>query len=114
VARERFNFFYTLGIAWDALAFDRYEFGSNTHFEAGGDVSNYSGEVEKPVVNLNPVQTRLIGALAEVAGIPYKREQNQIPIPEKLQGGNYSQWITSPEYLKAYNAYLAKQKAKRR
>ena len=54
----------------------------------------------------------MIDALSEVAGIRHQKGQREIAIPDKLRDG-YSQWQNSAEYVNKYNAYLAKQRAKR-
>jgi hypothetical protein len=51
---------------------------------------------EKPTIKLNPVQVQIIDALTEAVGIPHKKGQAEIEIPEKLR--SETKWLLSEEY----------------
>jgi hypothetical protein len=97
---ERSKSFFQLRSAWDALAYESYETGSNAEKLAGLGLSMYynlSRTVgDEPVIKLSPRQTRIIDALTEAADIPHQKEQVVIEIPKKLR--NYSQYVMSEEY----------------
>jgi hypothetical protein len=103
------SFFTPLRRAWDALAYERYEPGSEDEHMAGSTLCSYTGSINGgPTIKLtNPLQVKILDAITEVAGIPHKKGQSEIPIPDKLQ--HYHEWIFSQEYQEL----LAKAKAKR-
>jgi hypothetical protein len=107
--KDRLQFFTPLLWAWDALAYDRYEPGSEDEHMAGSTLYSYAGSINGgPTIKLtNPLQVKILDAITEVAGIPHKKGQGEIPIPDKLQ--HYHEWIFSQEYQEL----LAKAKAKR-
>jgi hypothetical protein len=89
---QRRDFFQPLTYAWDAIAFERYEPGSSPAHKAADLLHFY----EEPTVQLSdPLQVRILDALAEAAGIPHERGQAVIPLPEKLKGRNYANWLLS-------------------
>jgi hypothetical protein len=91
---ERRDFFQPIACAFDAIAFERYEPGSGPEDQASSMLHFY----EEPAVTLSdPLQVRILDALAEAVGIPHERGQAAIPIPEKLLGRNYIKWLLSPE-----------------
>jgi hypothetical protein len=96
-SEEQYAFYATLSDAWDALAYDRYEPGSSTERAAGcrlGGYSSYSGKTTIELYNQELIWA--IDAMAEAVGIPHKRGQREIEIPEKLR--NYFKYVTSKEY----------------
>jgi hypothetical protein len=104
---QRREFFQPLTYAWDAIAFECYEPGSSPENRAADLLHFY----EEPTVQLpDPLQVRILDALAEAAGIPHEKGQAVIPIPEKLLGRNYTNWLLSPERERA----VAQARAKRR
>jgi hypothetical protein len=58
-----------------------------------------------PVIKLNPVQVRIIDALAEVTHIPREKGQTEVVIPEKLRS---YKWHLSAEYQDRLKAAAAK------
>lgn len=111
---EKQRFFRTLRIAWDVLIYDRFlEPGSATENTAGINISD--AYKEDPTIRLNDAQVSLIDALAEVAGIPHPRRQNQILIPQKF--ADLDQLRSSPQYQRraaAYEAHIARSAAAQR
>jgi hypothetical protein len=114
---ERQEFFYQLGKAWDAVAFNRYEIGTFLEVSIGGRLASYYDDarrrgLEHPeLISLNPTQVQIIDAMTEAVGIPHQRGQSEIPIPENVRGSKtYFAWRRSPEYTASLNAYMARQK----
>ncbi len=84
--------FNTLGVAWDALTYDRYETDSRLASGAGSSLQAYYYATREPFVKLsNPQQVKTFDALAEAAGIPHQRGQTEIVIPERLRNDNHYQ-----------------------
>src|SRR4051794_26128754 len=54
-SKERWEFFNTLAMAWDVLAYERYDIGSNEETNAGFDLQYGCGDNGKNAVNLNPL-----------------------------------------------------------
>jgi hypothetical protein len=100
VDKEKRRFFYQLGYAWDALAYDCYEPGSSADHMAVPNLSSYyqhsRATGEKSTIKLDPVQVQIIDALTEAVGIPHKKGQAEIEIPEKLR--SETKWLLSEEY----------------
>lgn len=95
------RFFYTLLCAWDALAFDRYD--PNDANEAADSLNRYSytpntHEIRQSVILSDPLQVKIINALADATGIPRHKGLTEIEIPERLRGENYWQWRLSLAY----------------
>lgn len=68
-----------------------------------------------PTIQLNETQVRMIDALTEVAGIPHRGGQSEIPIPDKF--ADLDRLRSSPEYQRraaAHDERLAKEAAYRR
>jgi hypothetical protein len=81
--------FFTLRSAWDALAYDQYEPGSREEGLAGSLLQGYYGATQEPTIRLtDPMQVRVLDALAEAADLPHQRGQSDIAIPEKLRHYN--------------------------
>ena len=100
IDKEKRDSFHQLGYAWDALAYDHYEPGSSSDHFALTNLSSYYQHScvtgEKPTIKLNPVQVQIIDALTEAVGIPHKKGQAEIEIPEKLR--SETKWLLSEEY----------------
>jgi hypothetical protein len=80
------DFVFRLQKAWDALAYDRYEPGSLQEHLAGATLQYYYHCTQEPAIKLsNPLQIRIVDALAEAAGIPHQKGQAEIKIPEKVR-----------------------------
>jgi hypothetical protein len=85
---EKKEFYFTLQIAWDALAYRRYPVRSGAGLKADSLLRAYSGlniytgeHSRERTVTLNQEQVRLLDAFAEVADIPHERGQAEIPLP---------------------------------
>jgi len=105
--REAREFFFHLATAWDALAYERYEPGSHAEVMAASNLSTAASATDGPgpMIKLNPVQNRIIDALAEVAHLPRERGQAEVDIPEKLRS---YKWHMSAEYQERLKAAAAK------
>jgi hypothetical protein len=91
------NFFWQLRAAWDALAYDHYNPGSDTEMYTGIAMWSYYRRSHKPAIKLShPSQVQAIDAMTEAVGIPHQKGQAEIEIPEKLR--NYVGYQLSPEY----------------
>ena len=106
------EFFSTLRFAWDALAYDSYEPGSSAEDLAGATLQMYHGHhraagEEEPTIKLtDPLQVRIIDALAEAADVPHKMGQSEFKIDERHK--NRSKWLLSKEYQERVDAAKAK------
>jgi hypothetical protein len=91
------EFWYMIRSAWDALAYDYYEPGTEDERMAGSALQNYYQRTHESTIKLSdPVQVRTIDALLDTIGIPHKKGQTQIEIPKKLK--NYNIYQLSKEY----------------
>jgi hypothetical protein len=80
------NYYWQLRSAWDALAYEFYEPGSGSEYMAGVSLWDYHRRSQKLSIKLShPSQVRIIDALTEAVGIPHKRGQAEIEIPEELR-----------------------------
>jgi hypothetical protein len=106
--KEEGAFFQQIQLAWDALAFDRYEPGSSTEITVGAQLWHYYRTTRETTIKLtNPVQVRMLDAMTEAVGLPHTKGQADIAIPEKLR--DVVGYHRSPEYQER----VAKAKAKR-
>jgi hypothetical protein len=104
---EKAETFFTLRSAWDALAYDRYEIGSQEEGLAGSILQAYYSATHEPTIKLsNPRHVRLLDALTEAAGIPHPRGQADVEIPEKLR--NYNKHVLSNAYQERWAQAQAK------
>ncbi len=92
----RRDFFSPLLLAWDALAYDRYEPGLIQEASAGETLNYHYQASHEPTIKLSDPQIRIIDALAEAVGIPHQKGQTEIEIPEKLR--HYEKWVLSEDY----------------
>jgi hypothetical protein len=105
--QEKGETFFTLRIAWDALAYDHYAIGSREEGLAGSILQAYYGATHEPTIKLtDPRQVRLLDAMTEAAGIPHQRGKAEIEIPEKLR--NYTKYQMSAEYQQRWAQSQAK------
>jgi hypothetical protein len=103
------EFFSTLRYAWDALVYDRYKTGSHTERLAGSTLWGYYQATQESTIKLiDPVQVRMMDAMTEAAGIPHKKGQTEIEIPEKLR--HWNKWTSSQEYLDRWHQAQSKPK----
>jgi hypothetical protein len=98
--------FHTLRHAWYALAYEQYEPGSREEGLAGSVLQEYYGDTHEPTIKLSPLQSQLIDAMTEAAGIPHEKGQTAIVIPEKLR--HYNRYLLSPEYQERLSQAQAK------
>ena len=96
VAKQRSEFYQTLLTTWDVLAYERYKPGSQREHLSGYWVEQTFLENNNPTITLSPGQVCIINALTDAVGIPHKKRQAEIAIPEKLK--HYSTWTGSEEY----------------
>src|SRR3954463_4242153 len=75
LSSTRKKFYFELRSAWDALAYDGYEPGSEVEKQAGTNLWIYYNHSREPTINLSSAQIRTIDALTEVAGIRHHRGQ---------------------------------------
>ena len=108
--QEREEFFDRLEHAWDALAYERYEIGSDEERHAGTlTVGPYYRHTQEPTIRFSdPMQVRILDALAEAVGILHQRGQTEIEIPEKLK--NYLAWQRSKEYEELWHQARARRR----
>jgi hypothetical protein len=88
---EKRRFFYELKIAWDILAYEHFESHSPSQMLAVYEVEEFYKYNPEPTLKLSDPQIRVIDALTEACGIPHKRGQAEIDIPEKLR--DIEKWI---------------------
>lgn len=87
---QAFDFWRPLGLAWDALAYNRYDPDSHekhlatSRLSTAYEVSKLSPQRE-PVIRLTRYQAGILDALTEAAGIPHQKRQTAIAIPEKVK-----------------------------
>jgi hypothetical protein len=94
LAHERGLYYKEIRNAWDAIAYDQYLFRNGVvdsvrRYAAAHDLSvayqraKAMGESRPEIITLDPLQVRILDALAEAADIPHQRGQNEIDIPER-------------------------------
>jgi hypothetical protein len=101
------DFYFLTRTAWDALAYEHYEPGSEAEGLGGSVLSAYYQATRKPVIKLSDPQIHIIDAMSEAVGIPRQKGTREIEIPDKLK--NYNQWLMSKDYQER----LAMAKAKK-
>jgi hypothetical protein len=102
------EFFSTLRYAWDALVYDRYKTGSLAERLAGSTLWGFYQATREPTIKLiDPIQVRMMDAMTEAVGIPHKKGQTEIEIPEKLR--HWNKWASSKEYLDRWHQARSKQ-----
>ena len=90
-------FFTPILHAWDAIAYDLYEPGTGYERYAGHSLSRISRQNREPMIELtDPLQVKILDALADVTGIRREKGQKTVAIPEHLQ--NYEAWSKTPAY----------------
>ena len=114
------GFFEKLQFAWEIMTYERYEIGTREEMDIHGNLARiadcyHNGEYKYPavydkddvwVVTLDPMQARMVDAMADVANIPHERGQREFIVPRKLR--NSYEYVRSPEYLERYNAHYRK------
>src|SRR4051794_28744485 len=96
----RADLFSPIRLAWDTIAYDRYEAGSDAERGAGVSLNFYSMDRDggSTIKLSDPLQVKVIDALTEAVGIPHEKGQTEFEIPEQLRGQNYPEWCFSSEY----------------
>ena len=102
---DRSRFYSKIKDAWNVIAFDHYRErdGLVSYFvrdQAFTDLSltyQIAKDEEEPrpeIITLDPLQAKIVDALAEAAGVPHPLGQTEIEIPEYLRGHReYQQWL---------------------
>ena len=111
--QEKGEVYSGLRDAWDALAYDRYRPGSRDENLAGFSLfrsynnKRSEGVPDPDVIRLSdPLQVRMMDALAEAAYVPHERGQTAYIIPERLR--DYTKWTLSEEYQNKVKAEAAR------
>jgi hypothetical protein len=89
------NFWWPINKAWDALAYNHYKQSSWSKHIAGLQLSGHYQRTRESIIKLSDPQVRIIDALAEAVGIPHKRGQTDIEIPQEARG--YEEWLAKAE-----------------
>jgi hypothetical protein len=109
----RTRFYSPLYQAWNVITYEHEESGE-MHFAAHSLARFYKTAVARKqprpeiIQFSDPLQLKILDALADAVGIPYRKGQTEIEIPEKLR--DFKKWQQSGEY----EAALAREKAKQR
>jgi hypothetical protein len=98
---QKREFFSTLVAAWDVIAYEHYPPERHRRLRPGElevnqmkargnlSVTHFNakdrGEAHPELIRLDPMQVRILDALAEAADIPHQRGQTAIPIPEPFR-----------------------------
>jgi hypothetical protein len=92
---EKGKFFHEIKQAWDAIAWQHYQWTpdhpsaeqinarwylSHRHF-----VAKRRQDPHPELIRLDPLQVRIVDALAEAADVPHQRGQTEIEIPDHLR-----------------------------
>jgi hypothetical protein len=105
------DFYFKLRTAFDVVVYDRYIPGSHEESLAGSLLKMYASSTDgSTTIKLDEAQVKVLDALTEAVGIPHKRGQNEINIPEKFHGRNYYEWLLSEERRELINRAKAAQK----
>jgi hypothetical protein len=91
---EKQRFFAHLITAWELVAYDRYEPGSMSERHAARTIAQ-AYEYD-PVIKLTEAEAGALDVMTEAVGIPHRKLQREIPIPEKY--ADFDRWTSSPEY----------------
>ena len=95
--KQRAAFYRPIKDAWDVIAYEHYKFertGEPCHIERDHAGQFLSGRFQRAValgeprpelIRLDPLQARILDALAEAADIPHQRGQAAIEIPERFR-----------------------------
>jgi hypothetical protein len=102
---DRSRFYSKIKDAWDVIAFDHYRerdgvvsyFVRDEAFHYLSLTYQIAKDKEEPrpeIITLDPLQAKILDALAEAAGVPHQQGQTEIEIPEHLRGHReYQQWL---------------------
>jgi hypothetical protein len=93
--KQRAEFFKTIRQAWDAIAYEHYQWQpghlSEYQINARWDLSiehwnaKDRQDPNPELIRLDPMQVKILDALAEAADIPHQRGQSEVAIPEHLR-----------------------------
>jgi hypothetical protein len=95
MGKRKSDFWWPINKAWDALAYNHYEQTSWSKHMAGLQLSGHYRRTREPVIKLSDPQVRILDALTEAVGIPHKRGQTDIEIPQEASG--YEEWLAKAE-----------------
>jgi hypothetical protein len=115
--RGKFEFFDKLQTAWEIITYDRYEIRSPEEMKITDHLSGVAdhyhpkqyayprvyNEDKAWAVTLNPYQSRIIDAMADATGVPYRGGHTEFTVPRKLR--NRTEYMFSDEYTAKYEAY---------
>jgi hypothetical protein len=111
--KGREQFFIPIYHAWNVITYEHEESGE-MHIAAHSLSRFYRVAVDQSephpefIKFTDPLQIKILDALADTVGIPHETGQAAIEIPEKLR--SFDKWQQSGEY----EAALAREKAKQR
>ena len=113
-AKRRADFFFPIAKAYDIIAYDQFEPGSMAEMQAGDGLwIAYQPSQEKegvPAIRLpDPLQVKILDALADASDVPHKSGQELIPIPPMFY--NYPAHCMTSEYRDRAKAVAEKRKA---
>jgi hypothetical protein len=98
---EKERFFKTLHAAWELLTYDLLDPGSIEEDRAARTISD--AYRERPIIELNDSQVRLLDAMAEASGLPHPRGQSVLKIPDKY--ADSSSRLYSPDWQRRAAAH---------
>jgi hypothetical protein len=93
---DRQEFWEPVLHAWDALAYQHYQPGSYSEYDAGYRLSRCYDDLKNPKITLSPAQISILDTLSDAVGIQRRLGERDIDIPEKLRA--YEQYAKSTEY----------------
>jgi hypothetical protein len=111
------DLFFPVLNAWDVIAYPNYPKGSLTEQRAGDGLfiayNHFKSTGETTAIKFSdPLQVKILDALADAANIPHGHGQQVIPIPDMFS--NYPAYCMTNEYLAAARANSAKWRAEGR
>ena len=104
---QRREYFDQLTHAWDVISYEHYQDyrsgkPSNPQFQVGHLLSGYyrhakaRNEPRPEIITLDPLQVKILDALAEAANIPHQRGQTEIEIPEPFRSDAWYAQLQKP------------------
>jgi hypothetical protein len=97
---QRSAYYRQIYNAWAVIAYDYYHGGregkpSNPQYDVGHLLSGYYQRAKRhqeprpEIIKLDPLQVKVLDALAEAADIPHERRQTEIEIPEPFRSDEW-------------------------